>query len=64
MTFKVFSTAFIDGCGNVYVTGGSMGSGTSEGYATIKDGRGSFSDVNGDGMIDMGDVVFLIDYLY
>lgn len=41
-----------------------MGSGTSEGYATIKDGQGSVSDVNGDGVIDMGDVVFLIDYLY
>ena len=58
----------VDGAGNVYVTGWSYeGSGTDFDYATIKYIQSSpflRGDANGDGVININDVVFLINYLF
>ena len=56
----------IDDSGNVYVTGGSYGTGTEADFVTIKYVQASIlrGDANGDGVIDVGDVVYLINYLF
>jgi len=55
-----------DGCDTVYVTGYSYAAGkTGEDYLTIKYIPVSVcGDVNADGLVDIGDVVYLINYLY
>jgi uncharacterized delta-60 repeat protein len=58
------SAIAIDGSCLVYETGRSMGSGTSEDYATIKYVQFLCGDVNKDGVVDVGDVVYLINYLF
>lgn len=54
----------IDARFNVYVAGGSMGSGTVEEYATVKYIQIWRGDLNGDGIINVGDIVYIINYLY
>ena len=54
----------VDESGNVYVTGYSFGVGLNKDYATIKYFQALRGDTNRDGMIDLEDVVYLINYLY
>ncbi len=54
----------VDDSNNVYVTGRTYDSGTSWDYATIKYFQALRGDVTRDGVIDIGDVVYLINYLY
>jgi hypothetical protein len=56
----------VDGSGNVYVTGQASGSGTSYDYATIKYVQYDAirGDANGDGAVEPGDVVYLVNYLF
>ena len=54
----------VDDSHNVYVTGYSAGSGTSSDYATIKYVQFLCGDVNKDGVVDVADVMYLINYLF
>jgi uncharacterized delta-60 repeat protein len=54
----------VDTLGHVYVTGYSYGSGTAKDYVTVKYSQGLRGDANGDGQIDIADVVYLINYLF
>ncbi len=54
----------VDGSGNVYVAGHSSGGETAEDYVTIKYCQATRGDTNRDGIIDLGDVILLINYLY
>lgn len=55
-----------DGAGNVYITGKATGSVSSFDYVTIKylQFDAIRGDANGDGVVESGDVVFLINYLF
>lgn len=56
----------VDGSDNVYVTGQASGSGTGYDYATIKYVQFDAirGDANSDGVVESGDVVFMINYLF
>jgi hypothetical protein len=54
----------LDGLGNVYVTGSSQGVSTGYDFATIRYTELLCGDANGDETVDLGDVVYLIGYLY
>jgi hypothetical protein len=56
----------VDGSGFVYVTGDSKSSGSWEDFATVKYVQTGLwrGDANGDRIIDLGDLVYLINFLY
>ncbi len=54
----------VDSAYDVYVTGFSYGSGTGNDYATIKYVQFLRGDANEDGQVSIGDVIFLINYLF
>jgi hypothetical protein len=54
----------VDDFNNIYVTGWSYGSGTDLDYATLKYSEALRGDTDRDGVIDLDDVVYLINYLY
>jgi uncharacterized delta-60 repeat protein len=54
----------VDGSGNVYVTGTSLGSGASYDYATLKYFQFWCGDANGDNKVTVSDVVYMINYLF
>jgi uncharacterized delta-60 repeat protein len=58
------SALVIDNSNNVYVTGGSDGYVAGSDYATIKYFQALRGDVNRDGVINVSDVVYLINYLF
>ncbi|MGB8658078.1 MAG: SBBP repeat-containing protein [Candidatus Zixiibacteriota bacterium] len=58
------SALVIDNSNNVYVTGGSNGYVAGSDYATIKYFQALRGDANRDRVIDAGDVVYLINYLF
>jgi hypothetical protein len=62
----VASDITVDDYGNVYVTGTSRNSGSREDFVTVKYVQTGLwrGDVNTDGIIDLGDIVYLVGYLY
>jgi len=60
------SAIAVDGSYGVYVTGYSWGDTTAGDYATIKYAQPHFlrGDANGDGVINVADVVYIVNFLY
>lgn len=60
------SAVAVDDSLNVYVTGYSWGDGTAGDYATIKYVQSAFSrgDCNHDGVIDLADCIYLLNFLF
>ncbi len=54
----------LDRFGNVFVTGFSEGGSTNYDFATIKYFEFLRGDANADRVIDMGDAVYLLNYLF
>jgi uncharacterized delta-60 repeat protein len=54
----------LDSFGNVYVTAYSYGIGSDWDYATIKYAQKICGDANLDGVVDIGDIVYLINYVF
>jgi hypothetical protein len=54
----------VDESGSVYVTGYSFASGTYYDYATMKYVQFLCGDLNKDGVVDVADVMYLINYLF
>jgi hypothetical protein len=54
----------LDDANNVYATGSTWCSGSDIDYTTIKYFQALRGDVNSDGVIDISDVVYLINYLF
>ena len=57
----------LDNSGNVYVAGSSFQSSTYPNnldYVTIKYSQFSHGDINGDGIVDIADIIHLINYLF
>jgi hypothetical protein len=62
----VASDITVDDHGNVYVTGTSRNGGSREDFVTVKYAQTGLwrGDTNADGIIDLGDLVYLANFLY
>jgi uncharacterized delta-60 repeat protein len=60
----VATSIAVDGESKVYVTGYSIGPDGDYDYATIKYFQFLRGDANGDGIVDISDIVYLLNYLF
>jgi hypothetical protein len=63
-TFDAARAMAVDDSGNVYLTGSIHVTKAHSDYATVKCVQFLRGDVNADGVVDIGDVVYLVYYLY